>query len=412
MIKVQPIFLVGSSSTFLRDDGLGFYTVKDSSEQSAKAYEILKHLSIDTESKIIVRKNEDLDNLDLSMDLFIIFTHCMNRFPSLLSLAETGKFIIVSSEEGALGEILDTYEYLADHRNVKIALTYEEIGRWIGLLNAVRHIENSKICVFDNGDRSFDGYPWYKNPLLNGTFDTQYVGIQELEARYKAVDEEETKSLARQWIDSSDVREPSPGDIEKSARLYLAMKNSIDDSNADAAYVIWCAQFDAMLGTKMCFAIAKLNDDGYVTGCWRGENLLPMLILQAISEKPIFFGEVHTYRDGILSLRHCAVTQRLASRPYILRRWRDRDGTVTGYCELPKGEVTLVNAGQGDRIVVLRGNVIDCKDIGGDNCRTTIWIQIENPDAIRSLTGREFAMVYGDFLDETQDLAEMLGALP
>ena len=59
---------------------------------------------------------------------------------------------------------------------------------------------------------------------------------------------------------------------------------------------------------------------------------------------------------------------------------------------MPKGEVTLVNSGIGDRIVVMKGEVIDCRDIGGDNCRTTVWIRIEGRELIHRIRGREFAL--------------------
>jgi L-fucose isomerase-like protein len=151
-----------------------------------------------------------------------------------------------------------------------------------------------------------------------------------------------------------------------------------------------------------------LNDAGIPTGCWRGESLLPMLILHHLSEKPVFFGEAHIYKDGIISLRHCAVPSKLSSSTLVLRRWRDRKGTVTGYCEMPKGEVTLVNSGTGDKIVVMKGEVIKCGDVGGDNCRTTVWVKVEDGSPVSEITGREFAMVYGDYVEEAIEVAKML----
>ena len=298
---------------------------------------------------------------------------------------------------------------IAEYDNVKIALGFEEIRRKIRILKAVKELRTTKVCVFDTGKRSLDAAAWYKNPLLKDNFKTQYVDIRDFENRYKGVDKVEAGNLAKEWMNESEVIEPSLEDVTKSARLYTAMKNIIENMGADAAYVLWCAQFEPMLETKMCFAIAKLNDGGYLTGCWRGESLLPMLILHALSEKPVFFGEVHTYRDGIMSLRHCAVPQKIANCQYVLRKWRDRQGTVTGYCEMPKGEVTLVNAGQGDRIVVMRGDALQSRDLGGDNCRTTVWVKIEDEEVVHNLTARELALVYGDYVEETREVGKMLG---
>lgn len=411
-LKIIPLFLLGQRPSFLREDRLGFRDIKDESEHNAKTDEILQQLDVDTEPKILVKKEEDLDQLIVDADVFIIFAHSIRRFPGLITLADTGVPIIIASEEGAGGEALDTYEYLAEYENVRVAFSFEEIRRRIRTLKAVKQIRATRICAFDRGEHSLDGVAWYKNPLLKNKFKTEYVDISDFENRYQNVDRAEARDLAEKWMNESKVMEPSLEDVVKSAALYIAMKEIIENLEADAAYVLWCAQFDKLFSTKLCFAIAKLNDAGHLTGCWRGENLLPMLILHRLSDKPVFFGEVHTYRDGIISLRHCAVPTSIVASPPILRRWRDREGTVTGYCELPKGDVTLVNSGTGDRMVVMRGSVVDCRDLEGDNCRTTVWIRLEDKTLIRAITGREFAMVYGDYAWEAEEVGRMLGLCP
>ncbi len=407
-VKVIPVFLLGPTPSFIREDGLGFSDVKDKAEQDVKADEILKRLDIKTEPKIMVKEEEDLFGLDTQADVLIFFSHCMDRFPYLISLAAAGLPIIISTEEGLSSDALDTYEYLADYDNVELVFSFEEIKREIRIINTVKQIKRTKVCVFDLGERSLDGVAWYKNPLLKGKFKTQYIDVQDFEKRYKEINMSEAQSLAKKWMEESEVKEPSLEDVTKSAQVYIAMKNIIEHMEADVAYVLWCGQFSEILGTKMCFAITRLNDAGIPTGCWRGESLLPMLILHHLSEKPVFFGEVHTYRDGILSLRHCAVPSKISPSPFVLRRWRDREGTVTGYCEMPKGEVTLVNSGIGDKIVVMKGEVVKCGDVGGDNCRTTAWVKLEDGSPVSEITGREFAMVYGDYVEEAIEVAKML----
>lgn len=408
-IKIKPLFLLGSRPLFLQDDGLRFYSTQDVHAYNAKTDEILSRLKIKTEPKILIKNDEDLTQLDITADAFIVFAHCIRRFPSLMTLANTGKPIIITSNEGALGEVLDTYEYLAEYQNVKYAATLHDVRKEVAMLKAVRHILESTVCVFDTGERTLDGVVWYKNPLLRGQIKTHYVDVKDFENRYKGSDNAEAETLAKSWVAESDVVEVPLTDVVTSARLYRAMKDIIDDAQTDMAYVLWCAQFELMLGTKMCFAIAKLNDDGYVTGCWRGENLLPMLILRNLTKKPLFFGEIHTYQNGIISLRHCAVTQKIAQRPYVLKTWRDRQGTVTGYVELPQGQVTIASCGQGESMVVMGGNVLETRDLGGENCRTTVWVKIDNVDLMSHLPSRECAMVYGNYVEETHEAGKRLG---
>ncbi len=209
-------------------------------------------------------------------------------------------------------------------------------------------------------------------------------------------------------MDQARIDGPSQEDVARSAAVYLAMRRTIEEMKADAAYVLWCSQFNELIDGKMCFAVAKLNDTGHLTGCWRGENMLPMLILHSLSEKAVFFGEVHTFRDNILAVRHCAVPQSISGMPFVLKPWRDRKGTVTGYCELPEGEVTIVNAGIGDKMIALNGRVFDTKDIGGANCRTTVYVRVEDPELVRRFYGREIAMAYGDFVSDVEAVGNML----
>jgi len=91
------------------------------------------------------------------------------------------------------------------------------------------------------------------------------------------------------------------------------------------------------------------------------------------------------------------------------KKWRDVEGTVTGYVQLPRGQVTLVNCGIGDRMSVFRVEVLDCRDLGGENCRMTVTVRMEDGDSIRRFLGRECVMVYGDYAVEARGLEARLG---
>jgi hypothetical protein len=408
-VKIKPLFLFGKSPVFIRRDKLGFFNLKDDSELDSRTEEILYKLNLKIEPKLIIRKDDNLNNLDPDIDIYIVFSHTVTRFNNMVSLAKKGKPIIITSEESAIGEALDTYEYLSDFNNVFFASSFLEVNNKIRLLNLSSQLKNKNIAIFDSGEHSNIYSCWYKNPLIKGKFNTHYIDIEDFKNRYNKVNKKKADTLAQEWVDECEVNEPSIMDIAKSARLYIAMKDIIEDMKANIAYVLWCGQFNSMLDTKMCFAVSKLNDNGILTGCWRGENLLPMLVLNSISGKNVFFGEIHMYDKGILSIRHCAVSKKLANCKYTLRRWRDKKGTVTGYCRLPEGEVTIMNSGQGDRVVIFGARIIETKDIEGDNCRTTLWMEISDENIIKRFVGRELALVYGSYVEEAKDFAEMLG---
>ncbi len=408
-LRIKPIFLLGSNPLFIRGDGLGFRGIKDEKRQDEKTDEIITKIGIETEPKEFVRKEEDLAGIVTDVDAFVIFVHSIQRYPWLINLASTGIPIILTCEENALGEALDIFEYVADYNNVMLAFTYEEIRSRIRVLKTIKFLEEARVLVFNAQKQSLKESVWHNNPLFKGMIKTKNIVVEEFQKRYKNLDKKTSEDLASEWMRGCQVIEPTLRDVAMSARLFLVMRDLIDESGADAAYVLWCGQFTEMLGTKMCLAIAKLNDEGYPTGCWRGENLLPMLILHSLSDRPVFVGEVHMYKDKVLSLRHCGVPLEMSARKPLLRRWRDTKGTVSCYCEMPKGEVTLLNTGAGDLMVAMRGEVIDTKDLEGENCRTTVWVRLEDHELVNYLTGREFAMVYGDFVEESKEVAINLG---
>jgi L-fucose isomerase-like protein len=396
----MPVFLLGAGQSLIG---------KDQTEQNAKSDAILNKLGLSKEVKIFVREEEDLLGINIhEADSYVIFPYCAERFSALIYLAETKLPIIIFSEEETFDYALDTYEYLSDHENVQIASSPKEVEKFIKILTASKWLRNMKICLFDTGEWKLGGVSFLKTPIFYGRLNTQSIDKGKFLEAYRNADRKRAESLARKWMEEAEVREPSFEDVVKSARVYLAMKTAMEAMRANVAYVLWCGQFTKELETKMCFALAKLADDGVPVGCWRGENLLPMIILHRVSGKPVFVCEAFKRHGNTITVRHCFAPGTIASCRYTLRRWRDMVGTVTGYCQLPKGEVTLVNCGIGDKLAVTNAEVVDCRDLEGDNCRMTVWLEIANK-AVRKLVGRECALVYGDYVEEAKAAGEKLG---
>jgi len=274
---------------------------------------------------------------------------------------------------------------------------------------AAKWVKNAKVVVFGMEDLNPEEAASWKNPITLHTLNIRHIKPERLIETCNKANKTQATSLAKQWITESVVKEPSFEDIVKSARIYLAFKQIIKEENADAVYVPWCGVFTKPLQAKLCYALARLADDGTPSGCWRGENLLPLLILHAVTHKPVFVCEVHGKRGTTLELRHCFSPTKLSEAKPVLRPWRDMPHTVTAYCQLPKGTATLVNSGIGDKILITKANVLDCKDLEGDNCRITIYARLPNKEALRKLQGEEFALVYGDHTKEAEEAAKRLG---
>ncbi|MFX0041564.1 MAG: hypothetical protein ACFE8L_01515 [Candidatus Hodarchaeota archaeon] len=359
--------------------------------------------------KYIAEKENDLLNIKTeNIDCIVIFPFSTTRFSSLINLAETKLPIIIGSREDSFGNALEIYEYLANNPNVELAFELDEFKKRIKIIKAVKWIKQVKICLFNSEDEDLDNIAWYKNPVMLGKLNIHNIDPESFFNIYKSIESEVLEKVVDDWKNDYKVVESSLEDLLKSAQVYVAMKETMKSMGAQVAYVLWCGQFTEKLGTKMCFALAKLADEGYPTGCWRGENLLPLLILYSITNKPVFVCEVFTRNKNTVTFRHCFAPSSYTTSKIVLKKWRNMENTVTGYCQLPKGEVTLVNCGIGDKIVVAKGKLVDCKDLGGKNCRMTIWVEFEDENLINRFVGREFGMVYGDYCEEVKELSEKL----
>jgi hypothetical protein len=400
-IRVAPVFLLGSSTDLEAEDRAGL---------EREAGSILDGFDLSWMPKALVEREEDLLGLDAEgVDAFVLFPYSSSRFTNLIQLTDLGRPVYVFGEGKGFPNALDTYEYLADHGNVQLVLDSEGLQREVKSVEAAEWVRSARVCLFDKGGWGLEKAAYLKNPAISGILNVQRMDEARFVELFEGVDGAEVEALARGWMGEAEVREPSFGDVVRSARVYLAMRAAVDEMEADAAYVLWCGQFTKQLGTKMCFALAKLGDDGIPVGCWRGENLLPLLILRAASGRPVFVCEAQARNGLSASFRHCFAPGVIASCRYVLRPWRGMEATVTGYCQLPDGEVTLVNSGIGDSIVVAKGMLRDCSDLGGENCRITAWVDFEDEDPLRNLRGRECAIVYGDYAEEARLIVERLG---
>lgn len=383
---------------------------KNKAKQDSQTDEVLEKYGLKKAPKAFIREDGDILGINTrGVDCFVVFPYALQRFSPLIYLAETKKPVIIVSDGDNLLYALETYDYLSDHPNVRLAFCRREVHRIMKGVKKPKLFGGIRVCLFDAGNWVLDEIAWHKNPLFQGMLNVQTINMDKFLEVCEKVNRREAEAIARLWIGESIVNEPTFEDVAKSARIYLAMKGTVDKMKANAAYVLWCGQFMKPLGAKMCFSISKLADDGYPIGCWRGGNLLPLLIIHEASHKPVFTPEALSNRGKTITFRHCFAPSTITDSKCVLRRWRNVKGTVTGYCHLPRGAVTLINCGVDDKIAVVKGRVISCKDIGGKNCRITALVRVEHEDSIRKFMGSEFAMVYGDYVKSIKGMAHKLG---
>jgi len=183
--KITPIFLFGPYPHFIMDDGVSFVCIEDKIEQERRADKVLSELGLRLAEKVIIRTYEELKDLNIDSDAFIIFAHAFERNTLLIILASTGKPIILTGEEGAIGFALDIYEYLSDFANVSVACNYDEVREIVNDIRIPEPIIDTKVCLFDSGERLLSKQVWYSNALFRNMLNIEYADMNEFESRYK-----------------------------------------------------------------------------------------------------------------------------------------------------------------------------------------------------------------------------------
>lgn len=118
------------------------------------------------------------------------------------------------------------------------------------------------------------------------------VTFDEINDAYKKVDRQEAGRWAKRWMEeASDIVEPTRGDILDSAAIYLAMKNLMQERDAQIITVDCLAGFySGKLPGYPCLGYRQLNDDGGCMGTCEAHvpDALIMLICRYMFDRACF----------------------------------------------------------------------------------------------------------------------------
>jgi L-fucose isomerase-like protein len=213
---------------------------------------------------------------------------------------------------------------------------------------------------------------------------------------------------------ATDVREPSPEEIEDVVRVYVALKQVVEQQKLDAI-TVRC--FDLVLDMKTtgCFALAQLADEGTIAGC-EGDLVSTVGLLWAhklLGQVPWMANPAQLDADGdTLWLAHCTVPRTIV-QDYCLRSHFE-SGLGVGIQGLwPTGPVTLLRiGGKGmEQLWLAEGDIIQTGD-AENLCRTQVEIQLTRGgtvgDLLRAPLGNHLVLVKGHHLTRLQAWWEMM----
>jgi len=321
--------------------------------------ELRKNLTVEVHllKEFVVNEEKDIGPLKrhgMDADVILLYKPRLGLGNCVIKIAEFGLPIILFDEEHQARWPLDAMEYIYPRENVWVAVDYPGINFRLKLLKAKKRIKGTKVLVL-NSD-----YPHWENWLcrIPGGFETikeklgmevEYVKSTDVIERWENVEEQKAKTVAEKWsMGAEKVIEPKEDDLIAVARLYLLMKNLLEERDAQA---ITMGYGDNPLPVP-CFAYTNLRDEGMPAACEADIiSLLLMIILHHLTGKPSFMGNLFVDpNDRTIMLSHCVAPRKMRGYdtppvPYVLRDQHHGlpVGSLSAYVGLDVGrEVTVV----------------------------------------------------------------------
>lgn len=429
-VKVKPVFVVGPGPAILPQPDGAIQMITDSEAIKSTVDGLGQQLEDRLKSSTalmepaLVREDNDLVKLRADAaeaDAFLVYL--LGHMP-LGRLLDLGIPLIVFGGEHAPMQALYAFpiEERDYHFNVTMALDFFEIESQIRLLGVRKRLKNTTIALIGFAPPGYSRWYHFPHPELMRRklgVEVTPVEIGEYLAVLSSIEEAKAEALAREWMaNAQEVVEPSSVEVTEAAKVFLTMVNVLKQTTAQAA-AFNCIETVFIRGlTPPCFALPRLRDDGIPTACEGDVSaLLTMLILGYIADKPAFMGNIVRAdpENNLVKVSHCAMPSKMAGfdrppRPYRLRNFAHGEGGVTAYVDLDKGqEVTVARIATNlDRMLALRGEIVDCRDTA--TCRNTVTLRINDArEFFHKAVGNHHVLVYGNYIAELRGLGQLLG---
>jgi hypothetical protein len=291
---------------------------------------------------------------------------------------------------------------------------YNDLIAGLSPIRTVKRLSQSKILILRTGD--VDNSQPYER------LGVKFVPLQhaQIMAAYEAADPHSIQEETEQWIQGAlNVVEPSREDILKSSRFYLAMKQVMQEENAQGIAINCLGLFSQKkLPAYPCLGFTKLNDTGFVGACEAdAQSALTMLLFQYLTGKPGFISDpvIDTATNTVIHA-HCVAPTCMSGKdeernPYIIRSHLEDDKGAALQVKMTIGKTITMAKIVGEELMLLStGDILDNPDVDR-GCRTKITTQVA--DARKVLQqyshGLHRVIFYDDHTRAVESLSKYLG---
>jgi len=290
----------------------------------------------------------------------------------------------------------------------------------IKLLRVIKMLKSSRIL--DITDRNISDI----SREIRDSFGIQVVKMtsDELNAYYEKTDEEEAGRIADKWIrEALKVVEPTRDEIVRSARIYLALKRAMQDSDADAV-TIDCLSlcYAGKIPAYPCLALFQLNNEGSTGVCEADLNsTITQLMMRYLTGRPGYVSDpvIDTASNQII-YAHCVASNRVygsngLSNPYIIRSHSEDRKGASVQSLMPLGEtVTTLKISVEARAMCIHQGVTVANIEDDKACRTKLAAETDADKILEKWNvevdfGWHRVTFYGDWRRQAVNLARLLG---
>jgi L-fucose isomerase-like protein len=339
-----------------------------------------------------------------------------------MTIAEAGKPIIFAGDVyGTSGEILVSYA-AAKRRGLRAAVVsstrFEDVCDALRSFECLKRLRSS--AILDVGADPGEG-----GKAIEDAFGTKVVPIAfpEINEIWQKADPLKAREWADRWIrGAARVVEPSREEIEKSAAMYLALRELLEGHRAEAVTMNCLGGvYSGQTHAYPCLGFFQINSDGGVGACEADlESTISMLVMKHLVGKPGYISDpvIDTVGNRVVYV-HCVAPNKVhgpkgPENPYEIRSHaEDRKGAAVRSI-MPLGEMTTTlrfSPGK-KQVIVHRAKTVENID-DERSCRSKLAAELQG-DMEKLWSewdqwGWHRVTFYGDHLRAVEQLAALAG---
>ena len=329
--------------------------------------------------------------------------------------------LLVDDAYAGSGEFLIQYA-AARRKGLKVAgvssSRFEDAVEAVKCFECLKKMRSS--VILDVIDRQ----PGDQARAIEEVFGTQVrkTSAEEVSEAYRKADRTQAQQRAKRWVEEAHaVVEPSREEIEKSAVMYVAMRDLMKQHQAQAITVDCLGLFyGGKLPAYPCLGFFQLNNDGLVGACEADlESTVTMRLMTYLVGRPGYISDpvIDTSKNQII-YAHCVAPRKVfgptgPSNPYDIRSHsEDRKGAAVRSL-MPLGEITTTLKFNPVRKEVVIHQAKTVENIDEDKaCRTKLAAEVKDVDKLLSEWDRwgwHRVTFYGDLKRPVETLAALAG---